>query len=110
VGGSEAKKGPGSDFLPIFLGLLNSPHRETPQNAARDKTKPRKKWFWIFVDFFVKVKAFRNFPRSAFCSAFDFLGKSFRHGLPTEVFYILYFVVVGLWRCLWFVVCGLWCF
>jgi hypothetical protein len=92
VAGSEAKKGPGSDlFFDIcFVVLLNSPHRETPQN--------REIGFGFFVDSFVK---------RFFCSVFelpslrntrgrdktksrgktdieifvDFFGKRFRHGL-----------------------------
>jgi hypothetical protein len=53
-GGSEAKKGPGPDFLEIFFVVfLNSPHGETPKNAIPKKS--RKNGFESFVDFFVKT-------------------------------------------------------
>jgi hypothetical protein len=55
VGGSEAKKGLGSDlFFDIFLIVsLNSPHRETPKNVIKQNRE--KIGFGLLVDFFVKT-------------------------------------------------------
>jgi hypothetical protein len=47
VGGSEAKKGLGSDFLFrfFFIVFLNSPHRETPKNVIK---QIRKYFYGVF--------------------------------------------------------------
>jgi hypothetical protein len=55
VGGSEAKKGPGSDlfFGYFFIVFLNSPHRETPKNVIQKNRKQI--GFGFFIEFFVKT-------------------------------------------------------
>jgi hypothetical protein len=57
VGGSEAKKGLGSDFV-------DSPHRETPKNMI--KRKPRKNRIWIFGRFVCKHFSTRCFWYNVF--------------------------------------------
>jgi hypothetical protein len=40
VSGSEAKKGPGSVFFRyFFMVFLNSPHRKTPKNVVKTKSR-----------------------------------------------------------------------
>jgi hypothetical protein len=54
VGGSEAKKGPGSDFFPQYFSMvvLNSPRRETPKNVMKENRETT--GFGLSVVFFVK--------------------------------------------------------
>jgi hypothetical protein len=54
LGGQKSTRA-GQFFLgDFFVVFLNSPHLETPE-TKRDKRKPRKSRFKIFVDFFAKV-------------------------------------------------------
>jgi hypothetical protein len=69
VGGSEARKEPVSVFLSFFIVFLKSPHRETPKNVI--KTKSRKHRFWIFGRFFCKTFSTRSFLQNVFCSVFE---------------------------------------
>jgi hypothetical protein len=62
VGGSEYEKGLGSDlfFLDIcFIVFLNSPHRETPKNVIKKKSRTSR--FWVFGRFFCKNFSTRFF-------------------------------------------------
>jgi hypothetical protein len=70
VGGSEAKKGLGSDlfFRYFVIVFLNSPHRETPKNAIK---KSRKSRFWIFGRIVWENFSPRFFFQNVFCSAFE---------------------------------------
>jgi hypothetical protein len=53
VGGSEAKKGPGSDLLfDFFYDVVELP---SPGNAQKRETKSTKIGFEFFVDLFVKT-------------------------------------------------------
>jgi hypothetical protein len=103
VGGPEAKKGLGIEkyLLKKIIVFLNPPHRETPKNVI--KKKSRKNRFWIFG----KNLSTRFVLQKSFCSVlelpslrntrkrdktkksrkkteidlfFDFFGKGFRHG------------------------------
>jgi hypothetical protein len=55
VGGSEAKKGLGSDFFwgYFFIVFLNSPYRETLKNVIKEIRE--KVGFGLLVEFFVKT-------------------------------------------------------
>ena len=49
--------------------FLNSPHRETPKNVI--KKKSRKSRFWIFGRIFCKNFSTRFFLQNVFCSVFE---------------------------------------
>jgi hypothetical protein len=54
VGGSEAKKGPGSDFCPdIFYGVFEVPSPRTPKNVIKEIEKKSVLDFWSI--FFCKT-------------------------------------------------------
>jgi hypothetical protein len=106
VGGSEAKKGPGSDlFFDIFSRVFELPEKR-PKNVIKNREKIG---FGFLVEFF--VKAFRHdFFVKCFCNVFELpslkntrkrdktkkveeklsmsktFGKSFRHGLFAKIF------------------------
>jgi hypothetical protein len=64
VGGSNAKKGPGSDFFwEIFYRVFLLPHQETPKNVI--KKEQEKNGFGFLVDFFVKT-----YQHDFFCKTF----------------------------------------
>jgi hypothetical protein len=71
VGGSEAKKELGSDlfFRYFVIVFLNSPHRETPKNAIKNKS--RKSRFWTSGRIFCKNFSTRFFFQNVFCSVFE---------------------------------------
>jgi hypothetical protein len=63
VGGSEAKKGPGSDFLCVisFMVFLSSSHREAPKSVIKEIEK-------IGFGFFVGFR--KTFSTRFFCKTF----------------------------------------